>query len=63
MTQVKDKDMARSKKQHPTFETWLMPSQHDSEEYDTDLEADMLKSKLTTGIFKDLCNNSSYFES
>ncbi|XP_055999186.1 leucine-rich repeat-containing protein 74A-like isoform X3 [Ostrea edulis] len=46
MTQVKDKDMARSKKQHPTFETWLMPSQHDSEEYDTDLEADMLKSLI-----------------
>jgi hypothetical protein len=46
MTQVKDKDLPRSKKQHPTFESWLLPAPHDSEEYDTDLEADMLKSEL-----------------
>lgn len=46
MTQVKEKD-ARSdtKKQHPSFETWVMPSPHDSEDYDTDLETDMLKSE------------------
>ncbi|XP_062575112.1 leucine-rich repeat-containing protein 74A-like [Saccostrea cucullata] len=42
MTQVK-RDMSKSKKQHPTFESWTMMSPHDSEEYDTDLEKDMIK--------------------
>lgn len=44
MTQVKEKDArSETKKQHPSFETWIMPSPHDSEDYDTDLETDMLK--------------------
>ncbi|XP_069141673.1 leucine-rich repeat-containing protein 74A-like isoform X2 [Argopecten irradians] len=33
----------RSKKRHPSFETWVTGSPHDSDEYDTDLETDLLK--------------------
>lgn len=32
-------------KKLPTFDTWLVGSPHDSDEYDTDLETDLLKSK------------------
>ncbi|XP_076074089.1 uncharacterized protein LOC143045442 isoform X3 [Mytilus galloprovincialis] len=33
----------RQKKKHPTYESWLAGSPHDSDEYDTDLEADVQK--------------------
>nr|XP_022298885.1 leucine-rich repeat-containing protein 74A-like isoform X1 [Crassostrea virginica]XP_022298886.1 leucine-rich repeat-containing protein 74A-like isoform X1 [Crassostrea virginica] len=42
LTQGKN-DPSKTRKQHPSFETWIMPSPHDSEDYDTDLETDMLK--------------------
>ena len=35
----------RSMKRHPSFETWVAGSPHDSDEYDTDLEEDFNNSK------------------
>lgn len=44
----------RSLKKHPSFETWIEGSPHDSEEYDTDIEVeDYIKSEfivLTLGF-------------
>ena len=48
LTQVRDTPTTpeRGKKSpHPNVDTWIMGSPHDSDEYDTDLETDMLKSK------------------
>ncbi|XP_021370273.1 leucine-rich repeat-containing protein 74A-like isoform X2 [Mizuhopecten yessoensis] len=39
----RDSTPERSKKRHPSFETWVSGSPHDSDEYDTDLETDLLK--------------------
>ncbi|XP_033745655.1 leucine-rich repeat-containing protein 74A-like [Pecten maximus] len=39
----KESTPERSKKRHPSFETWVTGSPHDSDEYDTDLETDLLK--------------------
>ncbi|KAK3103716.1 hypothetical protein FSP39_021279 [Pinctada imbricata] len=33
----------KDKKPHPNVDTWVMGSPHDSDEYDTDLEVDMMK--------------------
>ena len=40
----------RQKKKHPTYESWLAGSPHDSDEYDTDLEADVQKGNKGGGV-------------
>jgi hypothetical protein len=41
----------RSLRKHPSFETWIQGSPHDSDEYDTDIDIDdYVKSMLCTFI-------------
>ncbi|KAJ8301128.1 hypothetical protein KUTeg_020115 [Tegillarca granosa] len=39
----REKRKEKKKKKHPTFDSWLVGSPHDSDEYDTDLETELLK--------------------
>jgi len=42
----------RPLKKHPSFETWIKGSPHDSDEYDTDIDIeDYVKSKFPITIF------------
>ncbi|KAJ8301132.1 hypothetical protein KUTeg_020119 [Tegillarca granosa] len=39
----REKRKEKKKKKHPTFDSWLVGSPHESDEYDTDLETELLK--------------------
>lgn len=50
ITKSKDGEVEgkNKKKKHPTYESWLAGSPHNSDEYDTDLEEDVKKGQKSS---------------
>lgn len=41
----KEEESLNERKRHPSFETWIKGSPHSSEEFDTDVEEDVVECK------------------